>query len=130
MNLSAKWGMMPTKVNTIPEFEKEVKHLKRKYPSVVTEIRKLIIQLENDERLGDRIPNIGYEVYKVRLSNPSATRGKSGGFRAIYYVQLIDNLYLITIYSKTEQEDISPDEIRQLIETMSESEDEDSDLDK
>jgi mRNA-degrading endonuclease RelE of RelBE toxin-antitoxin system len=117
--------MMPTKVITLPDFEKAVKHLRRKYPSVTTEVRNMIIQLENDERLGDRIPNIGYEVYKVRLSNPSAARGKSGGFRAIYYVQLNDKLYLITIYSKTEQEDISPDEIRQIIEEL-EAEDEES----
>jgi mRNA-degrading endonuclease RelE of RelBE toxin-antitoxin system len=115
---------MATKVIFSPDFEKDIKQLKRKYPAVLTEVRKLVVQLENDERLGDRIQDVGYEVYKVRLSNPSAARGKSGGFRVIYYVQLEDTLYLISIYSKTEQADISSDKIRQLIENLSEHEDE------
>jgi mRNA-degrading endonuclease RelE of RelBE toxin-antitoxin system len=117
---------MPTKVIVSPEFQKDFKHLKRKYPAVNAEVRKLVLQLENDERLGDRIPDVGYEVYKVRLSNPSASRGKSGGFRVIYYVQLVDKLHLIAIYSKTEQVDISPDEIREFIENLDEDESEDS----
>jgi mRNA-degrading endonuclease RelE of RelBE toxin-antitoxin system len=117
---------MPTKVITLPEFEKAVKQLKRKYPAVTSEVRKLVIQLESDERLGDKIPDVGYDVYKVRLSNPSASRGKSGGFRAIYYVQVEDKLFLLTIYSKTEQANISPEKIRQIIEEI-EAEDSESD---
>ncbi len=33
----------------------------------------------------------------------------------IYYVQVVDSVILLTIYSKTEQTDISPDEIRQVL---------------
>jgi mRNA-degrading endonuclease RelE of RelBE toxin-antitoxin system len=36
---------MPTKVIILPEFEKDLKHLKRKYPAVTKEVRKLIVQL-------------------------------------------------------------------------------------
>jgi mRNA-degrading endonuclease RelE of RelBE toxin-antitoxin system len=65
---------MPTKVNIPPQFEKDLKQLRRKYPAVTTEIRKLVVQLENDERPGDKIPNVGYEVYKVRLPKPGYKR--------------------------------------------------------
>ena len=106
---------MPTKVNIPPAVQQEIKHLKRKYPAVTSEIRKLVVQLENDERPGDKIPHVGYDVYKVRLPNPSAQRGKSGGFRVIYYVQLADSIILVTIYSKTEQIDICPEEIRRVL---------------
>ncbi|MEQ8676350.1 MAG: type II toxin-antitoxin system RelE/ParE family toxin [Aggregatilineales bacterium] len=109
---------MPTKVNIPPIVQKEIKHLKRKYPSVVGEVRKLVIKLEADERPGDKIPGVGYDVYKVRLPNPSAKRGKSGGFRAIYYVQLADRVIMVTLYSKTEQTDISPEEISRILQDL------------
>ena len=114
---------MPTTVNIPPQVEKELKQLRRKYPAVTTEVRKLVAQLENDERPGDRIPNVGYEVYKVRLPNPSARRGTSGGFRVVYYVQMVDSIILLTIYSKTEQTDISPEAIRQVLEEIEASDD-------
>lgn len=106
---------MPTSVNISPEAQKDVKHLKRKYPAVTSQLRKLLDQLESDERPGDKIPNVGHDVYKVRLPNPSAQRGKSGGFRVIYYVQMADNLFLLRIFSKTEQADISLEEIQRIV---------------
>lgn len=72
-------------------------------------------QLENDERPGDKLAGTGYDLYKVRLANPSARRGKSGGFRVIYYVQFVDSVQLVTIYSKTEKSDISAERIRRAI---------------
>jgi mRNA-degrading endonuclease RelE of RelBE toxin-antitoxin system len=109
---------MPTTVNISADAQRDVKHLKRKYPAVTGQVRKLIDQLENDERPGDRIPAVGFDVYKVRLPNPSAQRGKSGGFRMIYYVQMTDNVYLLKVYSKTEQADISAEEIRRIAEAV------------
>jgi mRNA-degrading endonuclease RelE of RelBE toxin-antitoxin system len=92
---------MPTKVDVPDHFLKKLKNLARRYPSVLREFESLSIQLKNDERPGDKIPGIGYDVYKVRLKNPSAGKGKSGGFRVIYYLRLADNIVLITIYSKS-----------------------------
>ena len=114
---------MPTTVNIPPEFQKGIKRLKRQYPAVTGEVRKLVIRLENDERPGDKIPGVGYDVYKVRLKNPSARKGKSGGFRVVYYLRLVDNVVLITIYSKSRQTDISPDAIRRMLEEISLDED-------
>ena len=71
--------------------------------------------MESDDRPGDRVRGTGYTVYKERLRNQSAGRGKSGGFRVIYYVQLADKVVLLTIYSKTDQSDISVREIRLLV---------------
>lgn len=63
---------MPTKVNLAPLFIKDLKRLAKKYPAVLKQFEDLLNQLKADERLGDRIPNICYEIYKVRLKNPSA----------------------------------------------------------
>ncbi len=109
---------MPTQVEVAARFQKDMKHLKKKYPAVSAEVRDLIGQLEADERPGDKIPGVGYDVYKVRLKNPAAGKGKSGGFRVIYYVRLTDSVILLTIYAKSEQINISPESIQQILENI------------
>ena len=84
-------------------------------PRAIDTVDSLLDQLERDQRPGDRVPGVGYTVYKVRLPNRAARRGKSGGFRVIYYAQLSDRVILLTIYSKTDQNDISSAEIRDLV---------------
>lgn len=89
-----------------PHFAKSTQLLWRRYPRIPQLIANLAKQLENGELLGDQVPNVGYTVYKVRLPNPDAQRGKSGGFRVIYYLRKADVILLIAIYSKTDQVDI------------------------
>lgn len=118
---------MPTTVNILVEAQKDVKRLRRKYPAVTGQLRHLIDQLESDERPGDKIPGVGHDVYKVRLPNPSAQKGKSGGFRIIYYIQVADEVFLLKVYAKTEQTDISPDEIKRIVEEMLPSDESEND---
>jgi mRNA-degrading endonuclease RelE of RelBE toxin-antitoxin system len=110
---------MPTQVDIPPLFQK--------YPAVLKQFENLLNQLKADERPGDKIPHAGFDVYKLRLPNPSAKRGKSGGFRVIYYVQVVDRVALLRIYSKTEQIDISPEEIRRIVEELLPPADDESD---
>lgn len=107
---------MPTRIDPSQRYKAELRRLVRKYPAVLNEVDKFLSTLENDERPGDKIPNVGYDVYKVRLKNPSAGMGKSGGFRVIYYVRLADHIVLLTIYSKSQQSDISAEQLRRIIE--------------
>jgi mRNA-degrading endonuclease RelE of RelBE toxin-antitoxin system len=51
----------------------------------------------------------------VRVRNSAAKRGKSGGYRIIYYLETEIDILLVTIYSKTDQSDIAADEIRRII---------------
>lgn len=67
--------------------------------------------------------DVGYDVYKVRLPNPSAQRGKRGGFRVIYYVHVEDHVIIITVYSKTERETILADQIKQAIKSALDEDD-------
>jgi len=54
--------------------------------------------------------------YKIRLANASIPTGKSGGFRVIYYfIDEKENIYLMSIYSKTERENISAEEIKAIL---------------
>lgn len=107
---------MATQVELTPRFERLLERLARTYPRVEDELETLITQLEQDQHPGDKIPRVGYDVYKVRLRNPSAGRGKRGGLRVVYYVRQKDRVLLITIYSKTERGDMPAEEIRRLIQ--------------
>ena len=96
-------------------FQKNLRILNKRYRSLRHEVALLIEQLQSGELPGDQIPNISCEVYKVRIRNRDAQKGKSGGFRAIYYVKRPTSLLLITLYSKSDQGDISADEIYRII---------------
>lgn len=114
---------MPTTVNLSSEFQKAVKGLKRRYPAVTDEVRKLVARLERDERPGNKIPGTGTTLYKVRLPNPSARRGKRGGFRVIYYLLLSDQVIMLTIYSKSLRADLSLSKLRRLLDEIDISKD-------
>jgi len=104
------------KVTTLPNFDRDVKRLKKRFPALKRLIGDVISDLETGETLGDRIPNIEYAVYKVRLPNPDAQKGKSGGFRVIYCLITEDGALLLFIYSKSDQTDVPIEVIIQLID--------------
>jgi len=61
----------------------------------------------------------GSNIYKVRLADESKGKGKSGGFRVITYV-IEENaestdIYLITIYDKSEESYIDKDDILEIL---------------
>lgn len=106
-------------VNYTPEFGKEVRQLKKKYPLLHEDIRKLLTELEDKGYRGDLISGVGRAVYKARLTNKSAKRGKSGGFRALYTIEANNVIILFHIYSKTDKADIGLAEIRQKLKDLS-----------
>src|SRR5215207_8509679 len=95
-----------TRVSSYRKFEKQLLRLQNKFPLLIDDFEILVDQLEGGALPGDQIPNIPFEVYKVRLPNRSAKKGKSGGFRVIYYVKTQDLIGMLSIYVKTEQTDI------------------------
>ncbi len=102
-----------------PQFKRDVKQLFKKYRQIRRDVNAFIEQLKQGETPGDQIPGAGYTVYKVRLKNSDLSKGKRGGYRLIYYLKTAERIILITIYAKSEQADISPDEIRRIIEDLS-----------
>jgi mRNA-degrading endonuclease RelE of RelBE toxin-antitoxin system len=62
--------------------------------------------LTDNPEMGDLVPGAG-GVRKARLK--SASRGKSGGFRVCYYyVSSAYEIFLLMIYAKNDQEDLTP----------------------
>ncbi|OJV13417.1 MAG: hypothetical protein BGO21_16015 [Dyadobacter sp. 50-39] len=104
---------MSFQVETLPNFEKEAKRLRKKFASLAAELLDLIEQLENNPFMGTQLPR-GF--YKIRLSVRSKGKGKRGGARVITHVKVIDSkVFLISIYDKSEQSDISEEELNRLL---------------
>ena len=103
---------MNYKIDTIPRFEKDVKKLKKKFPKIKNDLIKFINELSLNPELGI---NLGENIYKVRISNSSIPTGKSGGFRVVTYYKKDNTLFLVTIYSKTEEDNILTDKLRQIV---------------
>lgn len=105
----------PVLVVLSPHFLDAIKRLKKKYRHVQSDIQPLLDQLAQGKTPGDQITGVGFPVYKTRMRNRDVSRGKSGGYRVIYYLRMADMIVLLTIYSKAEQIDISSVEIRRII---------------
>lgn len=56
-----------------------------------------------------------YVILKVRVKNSNIQKGKSAGYRLIYQVESENSGLLLTIYSKSDLEDISPNEISSIL---------------
>ncbi|AXR62922.1 type II toxin-antitoxin system RelE/ParE family toxin [Leptospira mayottensis] len=95
------------------QFEREFKRLVKKYPSLKKEYSDLITSLEKNPTQGTPI---GQNCYKIRIPIAFKGKGKSGGARVITCVFLIDKIvFLLSIYDKSEKENISDKEIEKAI---------------
>jgi mRNA-degrading endonuclease RelE of RelBE toxin-antitoxin system len=93
-------------------FRKEAKRLAKKYISLKTDIEALIENLEQDPTQGK---SLGKDCYKIRMAIASKGKGKSGGARVVTCVLIADTeVHLLTIYDKSEKEDISDKEFKTL----------------
>jgi mRNA-degrading endonuclease RelE of RelBE toxin-antitoxin system len=102
-------------VETSPTFNRNLRTLAKKYRSIRNDIQPVIEQLEQGELPGDQIPGVGYAVFKLRVRNSDTQKGKSGGYRLIYYIKTATGIILLTVYAKSEQVDIAADDIQSII---------------
>jgi len=105
----------PLQVTFTPEFKRNLRQLAKKYRHIKSDLQPILDDLAGGSKPGDRIPRVQHEVYKVRAKNSDASRGKSGGYRLIYHVKSASEVVLVTVYSKTEQADVAPEDVRQII---------------
>jgi mRNA-degrading endonuclease RelE of RelBE toxin-antitoxin system len=95
---------MSFEIFSIPPFDKQLKRLVKKYPSLKQEFIQLILSLENDPIQGTALGN---NCYKIRLSIAGKSKGKSGGARVITHIKITKSaIYLLSIYDKSESEDL------------------------
>jgi mRNA-degrading endonuclease RelE of RelBE toxin-antitoxin system len=104
---------MNLKIKALSCFEKDVKRLFKKYKQLPNDLKLLNKELLENLKAGIELGN---RCYKIRLANSSIPTGKSGGFRVIYYyIDTHDNIYLMSMYSKNELENIDDKIILQIL---------------
>ena len=103
------------RVEYTSEFKRNLRALGKKYRHIRSDIQPFIEQIQSGKIIGNQVSGIGHTIYKARVKNSDIQKGKSAGYRVIYWIKAPENIILITIYSKLDQTDISPQQIRRVV---------------
>ncbi len=109
---------MATRLEHTKKFNADLRKLARKYPSVLEAVDALSVRLKRDERPGKLYKRVGGRVFRERLPNRSARRGKSGGFRVAYRVDSENNIMLLAICARKDCPDLGESAIRRLLREL------------
>lgn len=97
-----------------PDFERQYKRLKKKYPSLPDDLRKFQNCFDSLD-----YADLGKKIRKYRLSIKSKGGGKRGGGRLITFELLvqgdISEFLLVTIYDKSEMDNVRDEYVRQVV---------------
>ena len=110
-------------VEPTKQFEREYKRIIKKYPKSKETFEDIFEELEKGNLIGDEYPDLGLPademVCKIKAANVDANKGKSGGFRIIYYA-VINNewIYLLSIYSKSDTTNVKQSEIKEILKGL------------
>lgn len=105
----------PIEIRLTPDFRKQVRKLEKRYRKLQSDLQPILIQIQVGEIIGDRLQGIDAEVFKVRIRNSDVNRGKSGGYRMIYWLKLPECVVLLDIYSKSDRDDVQINIIQNII---------------
>ncbi|MCO5285661.1 MAG: type II toxin-antitoxin system RelE/ParE family toxin [Chitinophagaceae bacterium] len=97
-------------------FKKEAKRLSKKFSSLKAELAELDETLTNQPDIGTPLGN---NTYKIRVAIRSKRKGKSGGGRIItYLINENKEVYLLTIYDKSELDNIDDKTLKNIIQSL------------
>ena len=115
---------MKSRIIVLDEFKRDAKKLLKKYSSLKEELAQLEQELLANPKMGTQI---SLNTFKIRLAVRSKGKGKSGGLRVITYVIELQisvhesaheqhfTTFLLTIYDKSEMENIKDKDLKFLI---------------
>ena len=110
---------MKVSFDYLPEFERRAKNLAKKYKSFKDDYNTFLDELEKDPFSGEPL---GHHTYKNRMAIASKGKGKRGGARVITYNIKQESdaviITLMTIYDKSEIENVSDAYLRKLVEQL------------
>ena len=100
---------MNCKIETTPDFARELKQLAKRYPLMKDDDRNFLDSLRKSPLQGE----------PLRFPITSKAKGKSGGARVITHTILVEcngaDITLVTIYDKSDQANITDKELKMLI---------------
>lgn len=109
---------MSYSISLTESFKTSVKQLKKRYPSIQSDIKDALEILIENPTIGAQIQGKNI-VRKLRVKNSDIKKGKSGGYRLIYFIDAKTNiLFPLILYSKSDKEDISINELNSLLKKL------------
>jgi mRNA-degrading endonuclease RelE of RelBE toxin-antitoxin system len=106
-------GSKECKILLLPSFEQEANRLAKRYSSLREDIAGLRSLLILNPKTGT---SLGGGVYKIRLAIKSKGKGKRSGARIIsLYFERDSELFLLSIYDKSDQATIPDARVRALV---------------
>ncbi len=109
---------MSYSVKSIEVFERQARTLSKKYISLKSELLALVKELKENPNQGTAM---GKSCYKIRLAIKSKGKGKLGGARVIINIVIAHKVvYLLSIYDKSDKENLSDKELDELLQFVSE----------
>ncbi len=108
-------------IDLSPEYKQNLRSLSKRYRNIRSDTQEVLEQIQAGNFIGDRLVGLGenYVVIKVRVKNSNIQKGKSAGYRLVYQVESPTNVLLLTIYAKSDRDDISPSEIFSILASIS-----------
>jgi len=106
-------------LNFVPyeSFERSAERLRKKFHHFDDDLEGCKKELsQNIAAFATPIPGYEKKVWKTRLKNTDQQKGKSGGYRLIFYYdeQNPGSLYALDVYPKNEREDIPASQLMEL----------------
>lgn len=92
-------------------FQESLQKLKKRYPKIENDIDFFESNFNNELWV-----HLGQWLYKYRLKNSSIPTGQRSWYRIIIFFSDGENIVFLTIYAKTIRENISLDEIHDLVD--------------
>ncbi|WP_247653587.1 type II toxin-antitoxin system RelE/ParE family toxin [Flavobacterium sp. CS20] len=96
-------------------FEKELKRLAKKFPSLKNEFAELIAEISENPEAGTFIGN---NCYKIRLAIASKGKGKRGGARVVTHLHSYRNSLPAYHLRQGRKTDLKPNELKEMIENL------------
>ena len=110
-------------IRALDEFKNQVERLtkKKRFFSLPSQVNELFEKFKRGEIEGERIKHLKTpvvcDIYKLRLPNPDANVGKSGGYRVIFLIVTEAKIVVfMAIYYKKEYTDLPDAYINGLID--------------
>lgn len=89
-------------------FSSQLKPLLKKFPHIRSDLASALKEFKKESAV-----SLGYGTYKLRIRSSDLRKGKSGSFRCIVYIMELEHLLVpISIFFKSEQDNMTRDEIQ------------------
>lgn len=107
---------MSYSIRSIPQFDKQIKRIVKKYPSFKDDFGFVVQSLRHTPIQGTPI---GKNCYKIRIAITTKSKGKSGGAGIITNFVVSDHtIYLLAIYDKSEKQTVTDSELNELLRNV------------